>query len=85
MPNPVIPLWRGFNLQWERRPGEETTPAYREADFAAMQMWGFNFARLPLSYWIWGKPTDWTYIDDAPLKEIDRAITLDGNTAYTSI
>ena len=39
-----------------------------------MQEWGFNFARLPLSYWLWGKPTDWTYINDEPLKEIDRAI-----------
>ena len=41
-----------------------------------MQQWGFNFARIPLSYWIWGKPTDWTYIDEAPLKEIDRVVAL---------
>ena len=74
--NPVIPLWRGFNLQWERQPGDETKPAFSDADFAAMQMWGFNFARLPLSYWIWGKPTDWTYINEAPLKQIDRAVEL---------
>jgi endoglucanase len=31
---------------------------------------------LPLSYWIWGKPTDWTYFNDEPLKQIDRAIEL---------
>ncbi len=71
-----IPRYRGFNLQWERRPGDTTRPAFEEADFAMMQEWGFNFARLPLSYWIWGKPTDWTYIDDEPLTQIDRAIEL---------
>lgn len=70
-----IPRYRGFNLQWEREPGS-SKPAFEENDFANMQEWGFNFARLPLSYWIWGKPTDWTSIDDEPLKEIDRAIDL---------
>jgi endoglucanase len=69
-----IPRYRGFNLQWERQPGEKDKPAFEESDFAMMQEWGFNFARLPLSYWIWGNPTDWTYINDEPLKEIDRAI-----------
>jgi len=69
-----IPRYRGFNLQWERQPSEKDKHAFEESDFAIMQEWGFNFARLPLSYWIWGKPTDWTYIDDEPLKEIDRAI-----------
>ena len=71
-----IPRYRGFNLQWERQPGETTKPAFQESDFAMMHEWGFNFARLPLSYWIWGKPTDWTYINDAPLQQIDRAIDL---------
>ena len=71
-----IPKYRGFNLQWEKRPGDAATPAYRESDFSLMQEWGFNFARLPLSYWIWGKPTDWTYFNDEPLKQIDRAIEL---------
>jgi endoglucanase len=55
-----IPRYRGFNIQWQRRPGDTTSPAFEESDFALMQEWGFNFARLPLSYWIWGKPTDWT-------------------------
>jgi endoglucanase len=71
-----IPRYRGFNLQWEQRPGDTTLPAFEESDFSMMQEWGFNFARLPLSYWIWGKPTDWTYINDEPLKQIDRAIEL---------
>jgi endoglucanase len=71
-----ISRYRGFNIQWERRAGDNTKPAFEESDFAMMQEWGFNFARLPLSYWIWGKPTDWTYINDEPLAEIDRALDL---------
>ena len=71
-----LPRYRGFNIQWQRRPGDTTKPAFSEQDFAWMQQWGFNFARIPLSYWIWGKPTDWTYIDEAPLKEIDRVVAL---------
>jgi endoglucanase len=71
-----IPRYRGFNIQWERKAGDNTKPAFQESDFAMMQEWGFNFARLPLSYWIWGKPTDWTYINDEPLGEIDRALDL---------
>lgn len=70
-----IPRYRGFNLQWERNPGESKN-AFAESDLAMMQEWGFNFARIPLSYWIWSKPTDWLTIDDKPLKEIDRLIDL---------
>ena len=73
---PKIPRYRGFNIQWERHPGDTTKPAFQEHDFALMQEWGFNFARIPLSYWIWGKPTDWTYINEEPLKEIDRVVAL---------
>lgn len=73
---PRIPRYRGFNLQWERKPDDTTSHAFSEQDFALMQEWGFNFARLPLSYWIWGKADDWSFINDAPLAEIDRAIAL---------
>ena len=73
---PKIPRFSGFNIQWQRRPGETSKPAFDEADFAMMKEWGFNFARIPLSYWIWGKATDWTYIDEEPLKQIDRVVEL---------
>jgi endoglucanase len=73
---PHIPRYRGFNLQWERKPEDTSKHAFQEADFAMMQEWGFNFARIPLSYWIWGKPGDWTYINDEPLAEIDRVLEL---------
>lgn len=73
-----IPRWRGFNLQ-----GRFAMPdrpyagdAYEERDFAMMAEWGFDFARLPLSYWAWGSRQDWTQIREEPLRQIDRAIEL---------
>lgn len=68
-----IPRWRGFNMQ-----GLFTPPGrpYDEFDFAAMADWGFDFARLPLSYWVWGSRDDWSLIREEPLSEIDRAIDL---------
>src|SRR6266487_4362088 len=67
-----IPRWRGFNLQ-----GRFSMPdrayegrAFVEFDFATMSEWGFDFARLPLSYWAWGSRDDWSVIREEPLKEI---------------
>jgi endoglucanase len=72
---PKIPLRRGFNLtelsggrSWLRR------QEFRESDFQWMAEWGFNFARLPLSYWVWSKPSDWMTIDEAKFGPIDRAV-----------
>src|SRR5437773_7261967 len=73
-----IPRWRGFNLQG--RFGTAERPyngrAFDEFDFATMVEWGFDFARLPLSYWVWGRKDDWSVINEESLKEIDRAIEL---------
>jgi endoglucanase len=73
-----IPRWRGFNLQGRfampERPYDG--PAYEEFDFATMAEWGFDFARLPLSYWAWGSRSDWSVIREAPLKQIDSAIDM---------
>ncbi len=73
-----IPLWRGFNLQARIGTPEQpySGPAYEEFDFATMREWGFNFARLPLTYWMWGSRDDWTQIREEPLKQIDRAVEL---------
>jgi endoglucanase len=68
-----IPRWRGFNLLANfTPPGGE----YDEFDFAAMAGWGFDFARLPLSYWVWGKRDDWSAVDEGKLEPIDRAVKL---------
>jgi endoglucanase len=73
-----IPRWRGFNLQGRFSSPEHPYdgPAYEDFDFAAMKEWGFDFARLPLSYWTWGSRDDWSVIREEPLKKIDQAINL---------
>ncbi len=73
-----IPRWRGFNLQGRfAMPGSPYDGrAFDEFDFATMAEWGFDFARLPLAYWAWGSPDDWSLIREEPLKEIDRAVDL---------
>jgi endoglucanase len=73
-----IPRWRGFNLQgrfaWPGHPYDG--PAFDEFDFVTMADWGFDFARLPLSYWVWGSRDDWSVIREEPLKQIYRALEL---------
>ena len=73
-----IPRWRGFNLQGRfPRPGHPYDgPAFDEFDFATMANWGFDFARLPISYWVWGSRDDWSVIREEPLQQIDRAVDL---------
>ncbi|HVU35275.1 MAG TPA: cellulase family glycosylhydrolase [Opitutaceae bacterium] len=71
---PIIPRWRGFNLT--ELTGGQRGQAFRESDFAWMAGWGFDFARLPCSYWAWSSPKDWMTIDEAALKPLDDAIEL---------
>ena len=77
-PRPRIPRRRGFNLTELAGGGRPWfgREEYREADFEWMAGWGFDFARLPLSYWVWSKPSDWMAIDEAAIEPIDRAIEL---------
>jgi endoglucanase len=69
---PKIPRWRGFNLT--DLTGGQRGHAYHETDFQWMQEWGFDFARLPCSYWAWSSPQDWMKIDDDALKPLDQAV-----------
>lgn len=73
-----IPRWRGFNLQgrFGTREQPHSGKAFDEFDFATAAEWGFDFVRLPLSYWAWGDKNDWSVINEQPLTEIDRAIEL---------
>lgn len=68
------PRWRGFNLL-EFFTGHGTAP-FREEDFALMAQWGFNFARIPMSYWQWSRPdpAQWMTIDEKPFELLDRVI-----------
>ena len=67
-----LPRWRGFNLL-EKFLAEHSRP-FVESDFEWMAEWGFNFARLPLSYRCWSDPKDWRKLRDPVLKEIDQAV-----------
>ena len=73
-----LPRWRGFNLleKFVKRPGGN--PPFREADFALMAEWGFDFARLPLSYLCWTDPNDWLKLREEELQHLDDAVALGG-------
>ena len=71
-PQPTIPRRRGFNLT--ELTGGQRGQRFRESDFEWMAGWGFDFARLPLSYWAWSSPADWKTIDERALAPIDEAI-----------
>ena len=71
-PQPKIPRWRGFNLT--ELTGGQRGHSFRESDFQWMKEWGFDFARLPCSYWAWSSAKDWMKIDEAALQPLDQAI-----------
>src|SRR5258708_32115137 len=60
-------------------------PAYDEFDFVMMKEWVFDFARLPLWYWVWGSRDDWSVLREEPMKKIDPAGDAAVNMAFTSI
>ncbi|MBU6401074.1 MAG: cellulase family glycosylhydrolase [Verrucomicrobia bacterium] len=67
-----LPRWRGFNLT-EKFNGDRPQP-FREADFEWMAGWGFNFARLPMSYRCWADVNDWLKLRESALREVDQAV-----------
>ena len=67
-----MPVWKGFNLLNKFNPDYQTP--FSEEDFEIMAEWGFNFARIPLSYWCWSKEDDWYNVDEKVLAEIDRVV-----------
>jgi endoglucanase len=71
-----LPRWRGFNLLEKFAKRREGNPQFQESDFALMQQWGFDFARLPMSYLCWTDPNDWLKLKEEELKHIDSAVEL---------
>ena len=71
-----IPLYRGFNLlnmfvhTW--------ASDFEEKDFETIREFGFNFARIPLSYWCWSSEENWFKIDEKALERIDKCVELGG-------
>lgn len=68
----TAPVWKGFNLVNKSDPNYQTP--FNEQDFELIAEWGFNFVRIPLSYWCWSKEEDWYSVDENILKEIDKAV-----------
>lgn len=71
-----LPRWRGFNLLEKFIKWEKGNPPYQESDFAIMAEWGFDFARLPMSYLCWTDPSDWLKLQEPELKHVDGAVEL---------
>src|SRR6266852_4958237 len=73
-----LPRWRGFNLLEKFIKRKEGNPPFQESDFELMAEWGFDFARLPLSYRCWadGEPSNWLKLRDDELKHVEDAVEL---------
>lgn len=69
-----LPRWRGFNLteKFIARPGGN--PPFPASDFALLQEWGFDFARLPMSYLCWSSHADMHELREPELKHVDAAV-----------
>ena len=75
IPKPDFPRYRGFNLL-EKFGAGGPRRRFNEEDFEIMADWGFDFARIPMSYWNWASPDDWFTIDDDVMKDIDEVVEL---------
>ncbi len=69
-----IPRWRGFNLTDKVIKHRRGNPPFKESDFSLLADWGFDYARLPLSYLCWTDPDDWLKLREHELKDIDQAV-----------
>ena len=73
-----LPRWRGFNLLQKFVKRQGGNPSFPESDFALIAEWGFDFARLPLSYLCWTEPGDWLKLREEELKHLDDAVAYGG-------
>ena len=71
-PKADVKRWRGFNLlnyfsHWGPF-------AFREEEFKWIRDWGFNYVRIPLSYWCWTKPGEYFKTDSRVMEDLDRCV-----------
>ncbi len=66
-----FPRYKGFNLT-QKMGGPRKK--FEEEDFEIMADWGFDFARIPMSYWTWSFVDDWYKINEDVLKDIDEVV-----------
>ena len=72
--NPIWPRYRGFNFPVGFGSKGPQRRKFDEKDFEIMKEWGFDFGRIPMSYWNWADKDDWYKIDEDVLKEIDAVV-----------
>ncbi len=72
---PDFSRYRGFNLL-AKFSGRDPKRKFDEEDFEIMADWGFDFARIPMSYWNWASKDDWYNINEDVLKDIDEVVDL---------
>lgn len=65
--------YKGFNLT-QKTGGTGPRQKFEEEDFEIMNDLGFNFARIPMSYWNWSKPENWLEINEDIFTDIDEVI-----------
>lgn len=70
-----FPRYRGFNLL-QKFGARGPRRKFEEEDFEIMKEWGFDFARIPMSYWNWAPKDNWLKIDEDVLKDIDEVVEL---------
>lgn len=78
----IIKRYRGFNLLGMFCTSESKSSVndgyargyFLEEDYKIMADFGFDFARLPLSYRVWGSVDDPFKIDEAKLSKLDEAV-----------
>jgi len=70
-----FPRYRGFNLT-QKTGGTGPGRKFEEEDFEIMAEWGFDFARIPMSYWNWSSKEDWFTINEDVMTDIDEVVEL---------
>ncbi len=68
-----FPRYRGFNLT-QKTGGNDPKRKFDEEDFEIITEFGFDFARIPMSYWNWSSKDNWYNIDEEVMKDIDQVI-----------
>src|ERR1044071_723777 len=71
-----LPRWRGFNLTQKVSARRGGNPPFSESDFALLEEWGFDFARLPLSYLCWATADEPTKLREPELEHLEDAVEL---------
>lgn len=68
----IFPRWRGFNVLYfftERHRGKPD-----EMDFKITSDWGFDFIRVPMSYWVYASREDAYKIKNEVLDQLDTVL-----------